>query len=75
MRRHGQTLLSALGVVLGFLCILTGFWHQQTAGWQADRTMLIISVVFGVVHIGYFLVRFKTVKTPAGTDGGLKTLK
>lgn len=75
VRRHGQTLLSGLGVVLGFLCVLTGFWHQQTAGWQADRTMLIISVVFGVVHIGYFLVRFKTVKPTDADDGGLKTLK
>ena len=53
----------------------TLMWHQQTAGWQADRTMLIISVVFGVVHIGYFLVRFKTVKPTDADDGGLKTLK
>lgn len=58
VRRHGQSFLSGLGVGVGFLCILTGLWHQQTAGWDADRTLLWISVVFGVAHIGFYLTRF-----------------
>ena len=57
VRRHGQTILSMLGTILAFLCILTGFWHQQTAGWEADKTMLWISAVFGAAHIVYFLAR------------------
>ena len=57
VRRHGQTILSLLGTILAFLCILTGFWHQQTAGWEADKTMLWISAVFGAAHIVYFLAR------------------
>ncbi len=57
VRRHGQTILSAIGIFISFLCVITGFWHQQTVGWQADRTMLWIAVIFGVGHIFFFLVR------------------
>lgn len=57
VRRHGQTILSAIGAFVSFLCILAGFWHQQTVGWHADRTMLWISVIFGVGHMLFFLAR------------------
>lgn len=57
-RRHGQTLLSVLGVLTAFLCIVTGFWHQMTAGWDSDRTLFVIAVLFGLGHIGYYCVRF-----------------
>ncbi len=57
VRRHGQTILSAVGAFVSFLCIITGFWHQQTVGWQEDRTLLYVAVIFGAVHIFFFLVR------------------
>lgn len=57
IRRHGQTILSAIGVFIGFLCVLTGFWHQQTVGWGESHLMLWIASLFGVVHIFFFLVR------------------
>lgn len=57
VRRHGQTILSAIGGFISLLCVITGFWHQQTVGWQEDRTMLWIAVIFGVPHIFFFLVR------------------
>lgn len=57
IRRHGQTILSAIGIFIGFTCVLTGFWHQQTVGWDADLTMFLIAVIFGVAHIFFFLVR------------------
>ncbi len=62
VRRHGQTLLSTLGVVCGFLCVLTGIWHQQTVGWHSSRLMLYIAVGFGLVHIAYHLVRISMKK-------------
>lgn len=61
-RRHGQTILNCMGVALGFLCLITGFWHQQTAGWDSSKVLLIISVVFGLTHIGYYCVRFSLKK-------------
>ena len=57
IRRHGQTILSAIGVFRGFLCVLTGFWHQQTVGWGESHLMLWIASLFGVGHIFFFLVR------------------
>ncbi len=56
-RRHGQTLLSGIGGFISVLCVITGFWHQQTVGWHADRTMLWIAVAFGVGHLFFFLIR------------------
>ena len=62
VRRHGQTILSAIGVFVSLLCVITGLWHQQTVGWNADKTMLWIAVGFGVGHIFFFLVRGFTAK-------------
>ena len=62
VRRHGQTILSAIGVFVSLLCVITGLWHQQTVGWSADQTMLWIAVGFGVGHIFFFLVRGFTAK-------------
>ena len=57
VRRHGQSILSVLGVFIGLLCVMTGFWHQQTVGWQENRVLLWVAVIFGVAHIFFFLVR------------------
>lgn len=57
VRRHGQSLLSGLGAFISILCILTGFWHQQTVGWGEDKTMLLIAVIFGLLHLFFFLIR------------------
>lgn len=57
-RRHGQTTLNILGMVLSFLCMLTGFWHQFSVGWNADKTLLVFSLVFAIGHLGYYLGRF-----------------
>ena len=56
-RRHGQSVLSGLGAIIAVMCIITGFWHQQTVGWNADKTMFVIAVVFGLGHIFFYLVR------------------
>ena len=62
VRRHGQTILSAIGVSISLLCVITGLWHQQTVGWNEDHTMLWIAVAFGVSHIFFFLIRGFTAK-------------
>ncbi len=69
-RRHGQTILSAIGIFVALLCVITGFWHQATAGWDADKTMFWIAVLFGVGHIFFYLIRGfsaqRTADKPAG---------
>lgn len=42
--------LYGLCLLLSVLCIVTGFWHQASAGWQNDRTMLCVALVFGLAH-------------------------
>ena len=49
---------------LATLCILTGFWHQQTAGWDTDKTLLIIAVVLGLTHVGYYMMKMWQRATP-----------
>lgn len=56
-RRRGTTVLNVLGIALSVLCVITGLWHQQTAGWDSDKTMLYIAFVFAFTHCGYYVYR------------------
>ncbi len=56
-RRHGQTVLNAIAIFVAVLCIITALWHQQTLGWEADKTLFWIGTLFGLIHIFYYLVR------------------
>lgn len=56
-RRKGESIMNALGIVLALLCVVTGFWHQQTVGWNDSKVLLIISLLFGVVHFVYYIMR------------------
>lgn len=56
-QRHGQTVLNIIGDFIGVLCVITGFWHQQTLGWDADTTLFWIATIFGLAHIFFFIVR------------------
>jgi APA family basic amino acid/polyamine antiporter len=44
--------LTALGICV--LLIITGFLHQYTVGFDADRTLLYISIAFAVIHFFVF---------------------
>ena len=55
--RKGDNALNVLGIALSLLSILTGVWHQQTAGWSADKTLLTISIVFAIAHLVYYAMR------------------
>lgn len=57
IRRTGQSVLNGIGVIVAVLCVMTGFWHQQTVGWNESHLMLWIAVLFGIGHIFYYLVR------------------
>lgn len=55
--RHGQTVLTVLILALSALCIVSGFWHQQTAGWEADKTMFAIALAVGLGHIAWYALQ------------------
>lgn len=66
--RKGQSVLNMLGLALAALCVITGFWHQQTVGWQEDKTMLAIAVVFAIIHLAYYLLRIWRHTTVSETE-------
>lgn len=55
--REGEMSLNMLGIALSVLCLITGFWHQQAAGWEADKSMLVISIIFAIIHFTYYVLR------------------
>ena len=55
--RRGQSYLNMLGIAISVLCTLSGFWHQQLAGWKSDKTLLIVALVFGLGHMAFWLHR------------------
>jgi APA family basic amino acid/polyamine antiporter len=55
--RKGQTAFNALGVALSVCCCLSGFWHQQAAGWASGKLLLILALAFGLIHLGLFMFR------------------
>ena len=55
--RQGTRLLDMTGIALAVLCVITGLWHQQTVGWEADKTLLIISFLFSLTHLTFYIHR------------------
>ena len=55
--RKGDMVLNIMGLILSVLCVITGLWHQQTVGWNADQTLLIISFGFAFTHCAYYMWR------------------
>ena len=53
----GIALLDMTGIALAVLCVITGLWHQQTVGWEADKTLLVISFLFALTHLAYYIHR------------------
>ena len=55
--RQGIRLLDMTGIALAVLCVITGLWHQQTVGWEADKTLLVISFLFALTHLAFYIHR------------------
>lgn len=56
-RRRGLTILNTIGIALSVLSVITGLWHQQTVGWNEDKTLLVISFVFAFTHCAFYMLR------------------
>ena len=52
--RKGVAVMNVSGLALAVLLAIVGLWEQATIGWNADKTLLIISFVFSALHIGIF---------------------
>ena len=52
--RKGMKVARYTGLALSVLLIVVGFLHQYAVGFDADRTLLYISIAFAVIHFGVF---------------------
>jgi APA family basic amino acid/polyamine antiporter len=52
--RKGMRIARYTGLGLALLLIVAGFLHQYVVGFDTDRTLLHISIIFAVVHLGVF---------------------
>ena len=58
--RRGMKLARYTGIGLAILLAIAGFLHQVTVGFEADKILLIISILFAVAHV--ILYAFKIAK-------------
>ncbi len=52
--RKGMRMARYTGIALAVLLAIVGFLHQNTVGFNADRTLMYISIAFAVVHLGIY---------------------
>ena len=52
--RKGMPTLHLVAIALAVLSAITGLWHQQTVGWEADKTLLVLSFVFSLTHLAFY---------------------
>ena len=53
--RKGMRIANITGLALSGLLVIVGFLHQLTVGFDEDRTLLYISVIFAAIHIAFFV--------------------
>ena len=52
--RRGMRIARYTGLGLAILLVIAGFLHQYVVGFENDRTLLYISIIFAIVHLGVF---------------------
>ncbi|MDQ3682636.1 MAG: amino acid permease [Bacteroidota bacterium] len=55
--RKGMRVARYTGIALALLLVVAGFLHQLTVGFDTDRTLFYISVVFAVIHLGVYATK------------------
>lgn len=55
--RRELSVLDWIGVGLSALSLFTGIWHQVAAGWEADKTLLGVSLCMAITHFGFYATR------------------
>ncbi|TKK69239.1 amino acid permease [Ilyomonas limi] len=61
--KTGLNAMAYTGLGLCVLLAISGLWHQQTVGWTADKTLLIIAMIFAAVHLVVFGRKIGTSQT------------
>jgi APA family basic amino acid/polyamine antiporter len=67
VQRKGMRVARYTGIALSGLLVIVGFLHQYTVGFDADRTLLYISIVFAIIHLIVFATKLG--RPEPATDG------
>ena len=57
--RKGMRIARYTGLILCVLLVITGLLHQYTVGFDTDRTLMYISIIFAIVHLFVFAAKLK----------------
>lgn len=56
-RRSGMRIARIVSIVMCVLLIVAGLLHQYTVGFDTDRTLMYISLIFAAIHIVIFATK------------------
>jgi basic amino acid/polyamine antiporter, APA family len=65
--RRGMKIARYTGLALTVLLVIAGLLHQYVQGFESDRTLLYIAIVFAVIHVVVFA---RKLGRPEPTDNG-----
>ena len=68
--RRGMRIARYTGIALALLLVVVGFLHQYGVGFDNDRTLLYVSIIFAAVHLVIFALK---VNRPSQKIDMLKT--
>ncbi len=55
--RRGMKIARYTGIGLAILLLIAGLLHQYFLGFDTDRTLFYISIIFAVIHLGVFAAK------------------
>ncbi|RYY84146.1 MAG: amino acid permease [Chitinophagaceae bacterium] len=55
--RRGMRIARITGIALALLLVVVGFMHQYSVGFENDRTLLYISLIFAAIHLVVYSLR------------------
>jgi APA family basic amino acid/polyamine antiporter len=60
--RKGMKIAHYTGIGLSLLLVVAGFLHQYVVGFDTDRTLFYISIIFAVIHMILFIRKLMQAK-------------
>ena len=63
--RKGMKIARITGIALAVLLAIVGFLHQNSVGFETDRTLFYLSMVFVVIHLCAFALKLNRIEESA----------
>lgn len=63
--RKGMKIARITGIALAVLLAIVGFLHQNSVGFETDRTLFYLSMVFAIIHLCAFALKLNRIEESA----------